>query len=722
MKKNLVYIFLVLIICQTNQLFAINGGRITVGGTNFRPGDACSNDTLTYKSNPSLTNQIWTALNSDGSVLASGTGLNFSVFGNIPTKNGFDDNLLTVFYEADSLTERVNWSISYNINPSPNITMPNSPTLCQGAASILVPTFTGVSSGSFTTFWYVPSLPPATILGETLNASVAGVYSFTVAITVGARCKQRKTIQLSPVPFPVATVVGGNSLFRCAGQTLQLNAQDTRNTGVLKSISWSPQAHLSDPTILNPIVGTTTGTLPIPYTVTMVNSGNCSSSFVVQVRLNPDFSGGILTPNNSVFCRFPASTINTSISGGTAPYKYQWSPSTGLNSTTLASPLITPVSFSGVNYTLETTDAVGCKFTNSVIIKRSSLEAISKSNATENICIGNQKSFRIGRKLGVSPFVFSADNRLGKINDSTYTTPILNTTGSTMYVVTITDASGCSDIVDINVNSDLAPKVVYGNQNTISGCVGQLLDLNVVSVVSGPISAFNWESKPELTATNTSIIGITVINSAFSITPYNLTLTGADIDCKSISTIFIDSKPVPQIGINRISGELFIDQPINFNSTGTNGLSNLLWQFDDGSTANTINPKHTYTINKKYIITLTGENNFGCSSKDTLHLKILKKSTGLIYVPNAFLPNSENIDNKTFKVFCEDSEINTTVFSAKIYNIFGKLVFNSNDYFEMKTKGWDGEGANTGVYTYIIEGQFVDEKKFSLPGKVSLIR
>lgn len=734
MKKTYLYLFLLINLLHILPSEAIIGGRITVSGTNFAFDKACSNDTLIFKSNTSglLSNQRWVARNADNTILASFNGINFTINGNIPQKYLYidptpltipADNFISIEFNADSANIPITWtSATFNIAAGPDITMPTSPTLCQGAASLLLPTTTGVTLGDFSAQWFVPSLPMTTVNGESINASIAGIYTYQVKISSGARCQQRKTLTLSPVPFPIATVAGGNNLFRCAGQTLQLQASDTRNTGVLKSISWSPQAHLSDATILNPIVGTTTGVLPIDYTVTMVNSGNCTSSFLVKVRSNAPFVGGILTPNNSVLCKFPASTISTSITGGSLPYSYQWSPASGLNSTTVSAPIVTPLSFSGINYTMITTDAVGCKFSNKVTIKRTSLEAIAKTTPTANICVGNQRTFEIGRKLGISPFVFVADNALTKINDSTYITPIKNTTGNFLYVITVTDASGCSDKIELNITSDLAPNVIYGNQNTISGCVGQQVLLSVTSVVSGPISAFEWESKPELTATNTSIIGINVINAAFSITPYLLTLTGADANCKSVITTYIDAKPTPQIGITRISGELYINETISLNSTGTNGLPNLLWQFGDGNTATSLNPTHIYNVNKKYILTLTGDNNFGCTGRDTLTLKLLKKSTGLIYVPNTFLPNSDNIDNKSFKVFCEDAEINTEVFSAKIYNIFGKLVFDSSNYFDMKTKGWDGEGANSGVYTYIIEGQFVDEKKYSLPGKVSLIR
>jgi len=64
------------------------------------------------------------------------------------------------------------------------------------------------------------------------------------------------------------------------------------------------------------------------------------------------------------------------------------------------------------------------------------------------------------------------------------------------------------------------------------------------------------------------------------------------------------------------------------------------------------------------------------------------------YIPNIIKPLSEN--NNTFTIF---SPLNVE-YKIKIYNRFGAEIFDS--YFMTNEGGWKGEGAQQGVYMYII--------------------
>lgn len=72
----------------------------------------------------------------------------------------------------------------------------------------------------------------------------------------------------------------------------------------------------------------------------------------------------------------------------------------------------------------------------------------------------------------------------------------------------------------------------------------------------------------------------------------------------------------------------------------------------------------------------------------------------LIYIPNAFTPNNDGL-NDTFGAIGEG----ITEFNIQIYNRWGELIFESND---MKTQ-WDGnyhnEIAPMGVYVYKISAK-----------------
>jgi gliding motility-associated-like protein len=91
-----------------------------------------------------------------------------------------------------------------------------------------------------------------------------------------------------------------------------------------------------------------------------------------------------------------------------------------------------------------------------------------------------------------------------------------------------------------------------------------------------------------------------------------------------------------------------------------------------------------------------------------------------IFIPNAFKPNSSLPENTIFKPF--GVFVNTEGYFLKIYNRWGKMIFETNDF----NSGWDGtcngNDAQAGVYIYHIHyidfyGEDVDEK-----GHVTLLR
>jgi len=118
------------------------------------------------------------------------------------------------------------------------------------------------------------------------------------------------------------------------------------------------------------------------------------------------------------------------------------------------------------------------------------------------------------------------------------------------------------------------------------------------------------------------------------------------------------------------------------------GFASYLWQ--DGSTG-----RYDTAINVgTYRVTVTDSH--GCTGSDSVQLK---NCDSALYVPNAFSPNNDGI-NDVFKVV--SSGDNITSFSMRIFDRWGELVFESTDI----NKGWDGQLQNrfapTGTYVWII--------------------
>ncbi|MFT6741669.1 MAG: gliding motility-associated-like protein, partial [Paraglaciecola sp.] len=125
-----------------------------------------------------------------------------------------------------------------------------------------------------------------------------------------------------------------------------------------------------------------------------------------------------------------------------------------------------------------------------------------------------------------------------------------------------------------------------------------------------------------------------------------------------------------------------------------------------------------------YTLTVIDEN--GCEGEVTYFVNVLPQcSADLVAIPNAFTPNGDGIndvfgpviDGNFQKIFDADD----SGFSMRIYNRWGKKVFEAAG----GNPTWDGtlenEAGGADVYIYIIEVNCGEERKM-LTGDVALIR
>ena len=146
--------------------------------------------------------------------------------------------------------------------------------------------------------------------------------------------------------------------------------------------------------------------------------------------------------------------------------------------------------------------------------------------------------------------------------------------------------------------------------------------------------------------------------------------------------------------------------------------SDYYWDFGDSITSIEFEPVHTYTGLGDYTARLMAESGFGCADTFDLVIRIIPST---VYSPNAFRPDSEIPENRTFMPV--SAGVDESRFNLKIFNRWGELIFETNSTMNP----WDGKlknggGAPIGNYVWISNYFDIQGFEHNEKGQVLLIR
>jgi gliding motility-associated-like protein len=157
------------------------------------------------------------------------------------------------------------------------------------------------------------------------------------------------------------------------------------------------------------------------------------------------------------------------------------------------------------------------------------------------------------------------------------------------------------------------------------------------------------------------------------------------------------------------------NRKIKFLDQSSSDVLNWYWDFGDGNTSIEQNPLHTYADTGLYRVTLIVENKYGCTDTITKNVRAYPDYT--LYVPNAFTPNGDDI-NENFSGLGQGF-VNYEMY---IFNRWGEPIFKSTDY----ANRWDGRDKSgqispQGIYVYLIKVKTPPGDEYTLRGSVALI-
>ena len=394
----------------------------------------------------------------------------------------------------------------------------NSPTI----NAIILPTdtaFCGNNTGSITLSTPTGGTAPYTFLwsnnATTRNVSnlAAGPYQVTVSDANGCTI-----VRSASVVSGTRTIVVNNSV------TASDCGAATGAAGVTPITGRAPHTYLwSNGAITATINNIAAGV----YTVTVTDADGCSGNFSLNV--SNQNAATISVSSTNARCNGEASgSINLSLSGGTAPFTYNWT-----NGATTAS-------LSGLTagtYAVTITDAANCNATSSISISQPA--AIVLSTSGNNPSCSNTNNGSVTATVvsgGTAPFTYAWTNTMQM-------TSVVNNLGAGSYAVTVTDNNGCMEMAQAVVLT--APSAITFNTPVVvdAACNGiNNGSINVANVAGGTAPyTFTWTGAAGVTTQNATGLGAG---------GYNIIITDA-LGCTATNAtmIMVGAGPSPSVAL-----------------------------------------------------------------------------------------------------------------------------------------------------------------------------
>jgi gliding motility-associated-like protein len=375
---------------------------------------------------------------------------------------------------------------------------------------------------------------------EDINGLAAGSYDVTVSDTNG--CMAELTIVLTePLPLQFSSTISnynGNNISCNGGQNGYINTTLTGGTPNY-TYSWTgPNGFTSaSASISNLVAGS--------YSLSITDMNGCpvQSAFtltepapVVASLSTSSFNGGYQLSCNGA----NDGSVSSTVSGGTAPYTYNW---TGPNGFTSGAQNIS--SLAAGAYTCVISDTNNCSVTlNSTLAQPAVLSlsaSVSEYNDYNISCNGGSNgSIDITVIGGTAPYFYSWSN-------GSTTEDLSNITAGT-YSLVVSDANNCT----ANISATLAEPPVLSGATTVSSYAGNM-NISCAGANDGSVTlsaaggtlpyTYSWSGPNGFASSTANISGLAGGAYNYSVTDANgctitstLTLTEPAAVTASLST------------------------------------------------------------------------------------------------------------------------------------------------------------------------------------------
>ncbi|MDX2172152.1 MAG: gliding motility-associated C-terminal domain-containing protein [Bacteroidota bacterium] len=553
------------------------------------------------------------------------------------------------------------------------LTLGNTSVTCNngnnGTASVV--TIPIANTGPYTYTWSTTPIQNAAIAGSL----TAGTYSCILQDNIG--CIFTGTTTLIQ-PTSVSVTISTNTTQVCMGTPINFTGLASGGTGSAYTYSWSTGSLGANTAISEPNGGTYT------YTLTAFDANMCTTTAVKTVTFIPN---PVLTCVNRDICY--GQSTNLYVNGAS---NYSWSPSTGLN-TTSGSAVIASNSVTTV-YTILGNNSF-CTGSTNVTVAVIPYPYTTITSPNQEICFGSSTTIDAN---GAMAYNWTPNYA---ISNTTGQSVVVSPSVTTNYTITSYNFSGtvvCSETKMMPII--VVPQVTPSISNNQIICIG-----DKVTLQAGGGNTFKWTPSTGLNQTNLSgVVASPSVSTVYTVHVSNKEYCGHD------ATVSVIVNPYPTVFAGRDT-TYNLDEPMFLNATGTGTMT---WISGEGIFCSVCpNTKITATHSGCYIIETV--NAYGCKAKDEVCIEVTLNSG--VYIPNAFSPNDDGLNDIFYVYGYSISDVTMDIFDR-----WGEKLFSSTD----QKIGWNGSHKGTpcknDVYVYKVSYKGLDGKKQYKTGHVTINR
>jgi gliding motility-associated-like protein len=668
-----------IVICGNNSANAIFNNNQTLDG----------NDALGFilHSNPGIPLGTVYAQNSVPS-FGFQAGMVYGVTYYISSVVGNDDGSGAV--DLSDILLSVSEGTPVVFNQTPTAIISGGGTACIGETLFATVDFTGIAPFNFTYSINGNIQAPISTANNSIQIPLTSTSQVIITSISDSFCPGQSggIVNVSFTPIPTAQISGGGEVCEGESEQILVNLNGSSPFEFVYAIDGNVQAPVITALSQYSFGAVTEGVYSLVSVEDQVCAGQTAGEAEMIVHPYPVANAG---PDQEICYGADLAQLGVGAEPGMT---YQWTNGQYLSDANSATPTVVyneplfvpvPLSFSVL------VDNNGCVSTDEVNVILSPVPQIQASGSV-NICEGGAAQVSVfgASEVQWSPTTF--------ITDANGFNPWVYPPTDTNYSVSTSNEYGCTAVDTIEVIVQSMPEVQFTSNSTITCAPASILFQNQ-TIMDGPGYTCIWNFGNGNLVYSCNDVTASYLNNG----TYNVSLTvTSPYGCIADYVAYDYINTVgPEASFSYLPNPADVQNSVIQFSNQSSGANTFIWDMAGLESFYTENPLYEFPNQEpgEYEVCLTAISDQGCL--DEYCTEVIIKPDLTLYVPNAFSPNGDGINDLFFPVIDGVDEL---YYEMSIFNRRGKMVWSSVDFNDK----WDGGDLtdeyydDNQIYTWVI--------------------